>query len=143
MRFFNVQVGKKCCPQLPHRRHLDWQMPTWIKRTVCCSFLLPKLVVTYFVCKEDLLLCNYTNNLRKPDTRKTCSWNFFKFSWDVRYGKICKKSGLKTGCHHANFWVLEVKRSKKLQKLNKRDCFCLWSWFHFLWRFSSRNWFRQ
>ena len=36
-----------------------------------------------------------------------------------------KKSGLKTGGHHAIFWVLEVKRSKMLQKLNKRDCFCL------------------
>ena len=29
------------------------------------------------------------------------------------------------------FLVLEVKRSKILQKLNKRDCFCLHSWFHF------------
>ena len=42
-----------------------------------------------------------------------------------------KKSGLKTGGHHAIFRVLEVKRSKMLQKLNKRDCFCLHSWFHF------------
>ena len=28
---------------------------------------------------------------------------------------------LKKGSHHAIFWVLEVKRSKILQKLNKRD----------------------
>ena len=41
------------------------------------------------------------------------------------------KSGLKTGGHHAIFLVLDVKRSKILQKLNKRDCFCLHSWFHF------------
>ena len=30
----------------------------------------------------------------------------------------------------SNFWVLEVKRSKISQKLNKIDCFCLHSWFH-------------
>ena len=29
----------------------------------------------------------------------------------------------KYGGHLAIFWVLEVKRSKILQKLNKRDCF--------------------
>ena len=39
-----------------------------------------------------------------------------------------EKSGLKTGGHHA---ILEVKRSKILQKLSKRDCFCLHSWFYF------------
>ena len=35
--------------------------------------------------------------------------------------------------------VLEVKTSKALQKFNKRDCFCLHSWFHFLWRFLSKK----
>ena len=39
--------------------------------------------------------------------------------------------------------VPEVKRSKILQKLDKRDCFCLHSWFHFLWLFSRKNWFTQ
>ena len=34
--------------------------------------------------------------------------------------------------HHAIFSVLEVKRSIILQKLNKRDYFCLHSWFQFL-----------
>ena len=42
-----------------------------------------------------------------------------------------KKSGLKAGGYHANFSLLEVKRSKILQILNKRDCFCLYSWLHF------------
>ena len=46
---------------------------------------------------------------------------------------------LKTGGHYAIFGVLGVKRSKILQKLNKRDCFCLHSWFHFLWHFSRKN----
>ena len=32
-----------------------------------------------------------------------------------------EKIGLKTGDHHAVFSVLEVKTSKILQKLNKRD----------------------
>ena len=36
-------------------------------------------------------------------------------------------------------YFLEVKRSKILQKLNKRGCFCLHSWFHFLWRFLRKN----
>ena len=40
------------------------------------------------------------------------------------------ESGLKTGGRYAIFWVLEVKRSKTLQKLNIQDCFCLHSWFH-------------
>ena len=30
-------------------------------------------------------------------------------------------------------------RSKILQKLNKRDCFCLHSWFHFVWRFLRKT----
>ena len=47
--------------------------------------------------------------------------------------KVCKISGLKTGGHHAVSSVLEVKRSNISQKLNKRDCFCLHSWLHFLW----------
>ena len=34
-----------------------------------------------------------------------------------------QKSGLKTGAHHATFSVLEINRSKILQKLNKSDCF--------------------
>ena len=42
-----------------------------------------------------------------------------------------EKSGLKKGGHHVNFSVLEVKKSKILQKLNIRDCFSLHSWFHF------------
>ena len=42
------------------------------------------------------------------------------------------KSGLKTEGHHAILSILEVYRSEILQKLNKRDRFCLYSWFHFL-----------
>ena len=42
-----------------------------------------------------------------------------------------QKSGLKTGGHHAILSVLEINRSKILQKLNKSDCFCLHSWLHF------------
>ena len=34
-----------------------------------------------------------------------------------------EKPGLKSGGHHANFSVLEVKRSKILQKLNKEIVF--------------------
>ena len=41
------------------------------------------------------------------------------------------KSGLKTGGHHAIFSVLEVKKSKILKILNKRDCFCIHTWFRF------------
>ena len=48
------------------------------------------------------------------------------------------KSALKTGGHRAISWVLEVKRSKILQKLNIRYCFCLHSWFNFL-CFSGKN----
>ena len=53
------------------------------------------------------------------------------------------KSGLKSGGHHVNIWVLEVKRSKILQKLNIIDCFRLHFWFHFLCCFSRINWFTQ
>ena len=35
-----------------------------------------------------------------------------------------QKSGLKTGCHHAFFSVLVVKRSKILHKLKERYYFC-------------------
>ena len=66
-----------------------------------------------------------------------CCW------WRLSGGMIQQKSGLKTRGHLAIFWVLEVKRWKILQKLNKRDCFCLHSWLHFLWRFSRKNWFTQ
>ena len=52
--------------------------------------------------------------LRKYDTIKTCQWNFFKFFWVVYYRKVCKNQVEKQ----------EVKKSKILQKLNKRDCFC-------------------
>ena len=41
------------------------------------------------------------------------------------------KISLKTGDHHAIFLVLEVKGSKILLHLNKRNCFYLHSWFHF------------
>ena len=37
------------------------------------------------------------------------------------------------------FTVLEIRRSKTLQKLKKRDCFCFYSWFHFLWRFLRKT----
>ena len=40
-----------------------------------------------------------------------------------------QKSGLKTIDEHAIFLFLEVKRSKILQKLKERDCFCLHSCF--------------
>ena len=42
-----------------------------------------------------------------------------------------KKSDLKTGGHHAIFAVLEINRSKILQKLNKSDSFCLHCWLFF------------
>ena len=42
-----------------------------------------------------------------------------------------EKSDLKIQGHHAIFSVLEVKRSEILQRLNKKDYFCLHSWFHF------------
>ena len=45
-------------------------------------------------------------------------------------GKYVKISFKNRG-HHAILSVLEIKRSKILQKLNKRDCFCLHSWFRF------------
>ena len=51
-----------------------------------------------------------------------------------------QKPGLKTMSDNAIFSVLEVKR---LQKLNKRDCFCLHSWFHFSWPFLRKNWLKQ
>ena len=43
-----------------------------------------------------------------------------------------QKSGLKTG-------DAILKRLKTLQKLNKRDCVCLHSRFHFLLRFWRKN----
>ena len=48
------------------------------------------------------------------------------------------KTRFKTGGHHAIFSVSEINRSKILEKLNKRDCFGLHSWLHFLWRFSRK-----
>ena len=42
-----------------------------------------------------------------------------------------QKSDSKTGGDHAIFSVLEVKRSKILQKSRKGDSFCLHSWFLF------------
>ena len=92
--------------------------------------------------------------LRRYDTIKTCRWNFFKFPWVVYYRKICKNEAWKTGDHQTIFSVLEVRRSKILETLNKtdcflneRDCFCLHSWFlffsFFFWRFSRKNWLRQ
>ena len=56
--------------------------------------------------------------LRRCDTLKSCRWNFFKLSWVVHYS--WEKQEATT-----------LKRSKILQKLNKGDCFCLNSWFHF------------
>ena len=50
-----------------------------------------------------------------------------------------QKSGLKTGGNHAIFSVLEIRRSKILQKLNKRDCFCLRFWFHFYGVFQAKT----
>ena len=50
-----------------------------------------------------------------------------------------QKSGLKTRGHHAIFWVLEVKRSKILQKLNILGCLCLHYWFHFFMAFLARK----
>ena len=54
--------------------------------------------------------------------------NFPELFITKKYLKIkFKKEG-----HHTIFWDLEVKGSKIiLQKLNKRDCFCLHSSFHF------------
>ena len=50
-----------------------------------------------------------------------------------------EKSDLKTGGHHAIFRVLEIKRSKILHNLNKRDCFCLHFWFHFYGVFRTKT----
>ena len=71
--------------------------------------------------------------LRRYDTIKICRWNFFKFSWVAYHRKTFKKSGLRIGSHHVIFSVLEVKRSKILQKFNKRDCFCYIETLTFLW----------
>ena len=54
-----------------------------------------------------------------------------------------QKPSLKAGVTMLFFSVLEVKRSKILQIFNKRDCFCLHSWFHFLQRFLVKNGFTQ
>ena len=53
---------------------------------------------------------------------KTCRWNFFKFSCIDPYSKICKNqvSKQKTEDHHAIFSVLEINRSKILQKIKKK-----------------------
>ena len=41
------------------------------------------------------------------------------------------KSDLKRGGHRAIFLVLEINRSKILQRINESDCFCLNSLLHF------------
>ena len=53
------------------------------------------------------------------------------------------KIRLKTGGTHAIFSVLEVKRSKTLQKLTKDTVFVFVFWFHFSWHFSRKNRFTQ
>ena len=60
--------------------------------------------------------------LRRYDTIKTCRWNFLSFPelfTIVKYVKMKGSPCLKTRGHLAIFSVLEVKRSKMLQKLNK------------------------
>ena len=54
------------------------------------------------------------------DTIKTCRWNSFNFSWVVYYKKYVKIRFKNRG---PPCYFLEVKRSKILQKLNKRDYF--------------------
>ena len=49
------------------------------------------------------------------------------------------KIGFKNWSCYAIFLVLEVKRSKTLQKLNIGDCFCLHSWFHFFMTFLAQK----
>ena len=65
--------------------------------------------------------------LRRYDTIKTCWWNFFKFSWDVRYRKIWKNQVWNRG----SLYYFLSSKDKKIKKLNKRDYFCVHSWFHF------------
>ena len=95
----------------------------WLKGWKKYFLLKSLLIITFF----------YTlNNI------KTCRWNFFKLSWLVHYRKICK-TRFKNRGYHAIFSVLEANISKILQKLNKTDCFCLHSWFHFLWSFFAQK----
>ena len=68
--------------------------------------------------------------LRMYDTVKTCGSNFFKFTELCIVGKYVKIRFKNRG-HHAIFSVLEVKKSKILKILNKRDCFCIHTWFRF------------
>ena len=66
------------------------------------------------------LLFTDFDSLRRYDTIKLVdeiSLNFPELFIIGKYEKI----GLKTGDHHPVFSVLEVKTSKILQKLNKRD----------------------
>ena len=53
---------------------------------------------------------------------KTCRWNFFNFSWVVHYRKKYVKIKFKN--RGPSCYFIEIKRSKILQKLNKRDCYC-------------------
>ena len=56
---------------------------------------------------------------------------FLKVSLSCSLWEDIQKPGSKTGGNHGIFSVLEVKRSKILQKLRKGDCLCLHSWFLF------------
>ena len=53
-------------------------------------------------------------------------------------GKIVKIRFKNRG-HHAIFSILEINRSKILQKINKSDCFCLHSWLHFFMAFLAQK----
>ena len=111
---------------LDHRKVLGVQL--WFVRCYRYSRVIClNKVLEHSFCRFLCAFIKLNNSLRRYDTIKTL-------------GKYVK-SGLKTGRHHAIFWFLEVKRSKILHKLNKRDCFCLHSWLHFLWRFLRKNWF--
>ena len=77
--------------------------------------------------------------LRRYDTIKLVDENSLNFPQLFNYREILWKSVLKTVGRHSIFWVLEVKRSKTLQKLNIRDYFCLHSWFHFFMTFLAQK----
>ena len=70
---------------------------------------------------------SYYVKLKEVWYNKNLTMKFLQIFLSCLLKENMYKSGLKTGGHHALFWILEVKRSKILQILNKRDCFYLHS----------------
>ena len=102
---------------------------SWFKH----SNVLPN--TTGIVRHSTFLRLNFPSLREEDSGMYKCNITDDKNIWDKSFQPIV----LKTGVHHAIFLVLEVKRSKILQKLNKKDCFCLHSSFQFLWHFTRKN----